>query len=784
MAYARLTRQIRSSLLVAAILSYSTAALCESISRPPTYDDLPPTIDVEITRTRFHIPHIKANDFRSLGFGVGYAYAEDNVCLLAETLLTVRGERSKYFGPDAVSAGSGVSNIDSDTFYRAYLNRETIDPIYAGISNDARDLIRGYADGYNRYIRVTSPTALPVACRGSEWVTSASEADIHRLMADKMILASVGGMIPLVVRASPPSDSAKPIPHMDRQKEEVPGSNGYAIGKDLSNDQSGILLANPHFPWEGSNRFYEMHLTVPGKLDVMGATILPFPMVVIGFNRDVAWTHTVSTGQRSTLYELDLVPGNPFRYVYDGQEEPIVERRVTVDARFPDGSHRRLDRSIYMTRFGPIVMNPERGLAWSKTHAYAVRDAMLPNARALDQWLNLSQAKDVKTVAQSLTAIHGTPWVNTIAADRAGNTLYADLSIVPNVPDEMLKRCRPRTVDQAGSAQTGEVVLDGSRSQCSWVNSPGTRQDGVLPASSMPLVMRTDYVFNSNDSFWLANPDQPLTGYPAVVGEVGVEQGFRTRMGYKQLRELIEQKKGKITADDLRAMIMSDRNFAAELILDSVLEICGTANVQEVSPLSGVCTTLRAWDRRDDATSRGAALFREIWRQLNQGADLWVQPFDPVDPLRTPTGLAVERTPVREAVLAAIARVDAQFDALGIPLDASLGFLQTRPSAVGPIPLNGGLGDAGVLNLMHVGPLQRVGYANRTIGGSSYMQAVTWDSNGPVVHALLAYGQSSDPASPYFTDQTLLFLIKEWPRRPFSADEIAQQRESYLRLKQ
>ena len=35
------------------------------------------------------------------------------------------------------------------------------------------------------------------------------------------------------------------------------------------------------------------------------------PVVHIGFNRDVAWTHTVSTGKRDTLYELQLVPGDP-----------------------------------------------------------------------------------------------------------------------------------------------------------------------------------------------------------------------------------------------------------------------------------------------------------------------------------------------------------------------------------------------------------------------------------------------------------------------------------------
>ena len=31
-----------------------------------------------------------------------------------------------------------------------------------------------------------------------------------------------------------------------------------------------MLLANPHFPWEGALRFWEVHLTVPGEVDVYG----------------------------------------------------------------------------------------------------------------------------------------------------------------------------------------------------------------------------------------------------------------------------------------------------------------------------------------------------------------------------------------------------------------------------------------------------------------------------------------------------------------------------------
>ena len=37
----------------------------------------------------------------------------------------------------------------------------------------------------------------------------------------------------------------------------------------------------------------------------------------------------------------------------------------------------------------------------------------------------------------------GMPWVNTIAADRHGNAMYADVSVVPDVDAAQLQRCAP-----------------------------------------------------------------------------------------------------------------------------------------------------------------------------------------------------------------------------------------------------------------------------------------------------------------------------------------------------
>ena len=48
-------------------------------------------------------------------------------------------------------------------------------------------------------------------------------------------------------------------------------------------------------------------------------------------------------------------------------------------------------------------------------------------------------------------------------------------------------------------------------------------------------------------------------------------------------------------------------------------------------------------------------------------------------------------------------------------------------------------------------------------GGSSYVQAVTWnDGPCPDAATILTYSQSANPRSPFFADQGPLFSRKQW----------------------
>ena len=96
------------------------------------------------------------------------------------------------------------------------------------------------------------------------------------------------------------------------------GSNGIGIGSLDTAKDDGMVLANPHFPWRRDGEILDgsadgARTVRRGRRNSRG-----FPPIGIGFNQDLAWTHTVSTDYRFTFYQLSLVPGDPTSYYVDG----------------------------------------------------------------------------------------------------------------------------------------------------------------------------------------------------------------------------------------------------------------------------------------------------------------------------------------------------------------------------------------------------------------------------------------------------------------------------------
>ncbi|TKK14640.1 acylase [Pseudomonas fluorescens] len=712
----------------------------------------------DIRRTSYGVPHIRAVDERGLGVGMGYAYAQDNLCLLANEVITVNGQRARFFGPDQATLEER-NNLASDVFFNWLNTPEAVAAFWKAQTPAMQQRIEGYVAGYNRYLK---EQGAPAQCQAA-WVRPLVKEDLVKLTRRLLVEGGVGQFAEALAGAAPPqatagmqsSAKAFALAAANQQRFTLDrGSNAVAVGRDRSFNGRGMLLANPHFPWVGGMRFYQMHLTIPGQLDVMGAALPGLPVVNIGFNQHVAWTHTVDTSKHFTLYRLTLDPKDATRYLLDGKSIPLDKTAVTVQVKQADGSLKAVTHTVYSSQFGPVVQWPGK-LDWDSRYAFSLRDANLGNDRVLQQWYAMNRAGSLKELQTSVHTLQGIPWVNTLAADDQGQSLYMNLSVVPNVSAAKLATCS----DPRAGLQM--IVLDGAHSACAWDIDPRAAQPGIFPADQLPQLQRTDYVQHSNDSAWMANLKAPLSGFSPVISQDNIGLGPRARFALQRLQTLEKQ---PISVTDLQHMVMDNEVYLAGQVMPDLLTFCAKHLGADAAALQPLCTSLKNWDQRANLDSGvGLVHFINLMQHLQQIPDAWRVAFDPAHPLTTPSGLAIDRAPVAKALREAMLASSAEVGKLG----------QTRWGDIqvsGQTPIHGGPQELGIYNAMQTVP--RADGKREVVSGTSYLQIVTFDDKGPNAVGVLAFSESSNPASAYSKDQTQAFSEKKLRPLPFTEAQI------------
>ncbi|WP_085597522.1 MULTISPECIES: acylase [unclassified Pseudomonas] len=752
-----ISRQLSNVCLAALFLSFSCGA--QALAQPEQ-------TRAEIRRTSFGVPHIRATDERGLGYGIGYAYAQDNLCLLASEVLTVNGQRSRYFGPEGQTLEQR-DNLGSDVFFSWLNTPQAVEAFWQAQPVAMRERMQGYVEGYNRQLAERQAQGLPEQCKG-EWVRPLTTADLVKLTRRLLVEGGAGQFAEALAGATPPGSVAQAglsaqawqLAAARQQRFALDrGSNAVAIGSERSFNGRGMLLANPHFPWIGGMRFYQMHLTIPGQLDVMGAALPGLPLINIGFNQHLAWTHTVDTSKHFTLYRLQLDPKDPTRYLLDGRSLPLERQVVTVQGKGADGQLHEHSRTLYSSVFGPVVQWPGE-LDWDRQHAYSLRDANLGNTRVLVQWAAMNQATSVSGLQDSVHHWQGIPWVNTLAVDDQGRALYMNQSVVPNVTQAKLAQCSdPR-------AGTQVIVLDGSRQACAWDIDPAAAQPGIFAAGQLPQLARNDYLQHSNDSAWMVNPAKPLEGFSPVISQQDVPLKMRARFALDRLSRLHQAQ-----PSDLQHLVSDDQVYLAGQVMPDLLRFCAGTLGADAQRLDALCRSLKTWDRSAGLQAGlGFVHFQGIMQAMLQEPDAWRVAFDSKDPQHTPRGLAIGRPAVAEALRQAMLASAQQVQEAGLAEDIRWGDIQQVSQGGQPTPVPGGPESLGIYNAMQSVP----GEAGKreVVSGTSYLNIVSFDEQGPRARGLLAFSLSSDPASAHFRDQTEAFARNQWSELPFTEAQI------------
>lgn len=766
---------------------------------PDPYDVQIGPYQVDVRTTSYGIPHILADDLGSAAFGMGWASARDHLCTLADQFVKIRSERSRYFGP-----GEDNRNVDEDFGWLGLQIMDQAEGGFLSLPEEQREILVGFSAGYNRYLLETDD--IDPRCAGAEWLLPITHIDLLAYYLHLGQLASGLNLIREVGNAQPPGRRSAPVAPppplsiLEPFRDLPIGSNGWAIGSSRTENGRGMLLSNTHFPSQGELQWWESHITVPGEINVYGASLIGAAVVNMGFNEHVAWTHTVSNTPRFIVYALSLDPADSTRYLFDGEYVDMQSETHEIEVLQPDGSVAPLSRILYQTQWGPVFNAPLAG--WSPAKAYSWRDVNAGHLGLLGSFAGMNQATDLASFEASHRDHQGIPWVHTMFADADGTVMYLDSAATPNLSPEAEAAYAAYVADDVTAglfADFGLVVVPAEDPVYTWVEDPAAAIPGAVPYDQAPRLVRDDFVSNANENHWLANPLEPLTGYPMLYGPTGTPRRPRTKMNNRYLMET-DGASGPdhlFSLDELSDAVLSARASLAEDLVDQVVERCATTPTVDVEvdgaiqavDVTGACDVLAAWDKRSSTDSRGAHLWREtVGSELNVEADLgdagrmFADSFDPVNPIYTPTALA-EDTMMENLALAVVRLGEA-----GLALDAPLSEVQYALRAGERYPRIGGHYLEGLIaistytgsnNTMLPFDTQPGELINPTTGlttegyyvnsGNSWVMAMSFTDEGPEARAVMVYSQSEDPQSPHHLDQTELYAQTQL--RPILFDE-------------
>ncbi len=566
------------------------------------------------------VPHVFADTEQDAYRALGYVEARDRLFQMEAQTRATAGRLTEWAGSRLLD--SDRSNRELGLVWAAEKKFASYDKNSIGYR-----AIEAYADGVNSYIAQMRPRDMPVEYRllnatPMKWKPIYSlyflsrmslnlgfnDATVRRLKAQSLVgKAAADALFPV---NSPIQQPIQPLstsePRFDfaalpapgnpdssvlaeaRAREDLSttlavrkpteaadaiGSNNWAVSPKRTAARHALLAGDPHLDLSLPSVWYEMHIVVPGKLDVAGVGFPGVPGVVIGFNRDVAWTFT-NTGSDVNDYYEETVDNdtNPTTYKLDGQWKPL-EKRIE---QYKDAKGVLIATdTIRFTHRGPM----RRQLG----HWLSMRWTVYDKSHEPDNFLSLGYAKNATEWLADM-ADYVVPTQNGLVADRAGNIAIRSSGKYPIRPGD----------------GRGDVIRDGSTTSSDWI--------GQLPVDRYPFSM------NPAQGFLASANQQPVDPKvnPAYMGSDWYSPWRAMRIN------ALLRADSAVTPDDMRNFQTDPGSARADAFVPFFLYAAASIDSAGKSDgnLRNAAELLGNWDRRYVRENRGAILFEAAMTEL------------------------------------------------------------------------------------------------------------------------------------------------------------------------
>ena len=437
---------------IISILLCSPTLYAQSSSR-----DSKPWDNATVYRDEWGVPHIYANNPRSMAYTFGYTQAEDHLEDMLRAYRVASGRASEVYGK---------SFIQSDKHALVMRHYDLAKVAYQDIDPLTRNLCEGFSSGVNTWI-LEHPDEVPL------WAEGVSPVDVLALLHHYLTT-----MAPLDY-----DDGYVPA-------KGTPIGNAWAL--DASRTQKGnpILVMNPHTDYDGIFQWYEAHL-VTRDMNMYGATIFGLPVLLMGHNQRLGWALSPNEADTADVYAIhnESIP-----YSNESDQHPLFV--------WENKSLKEYTIDRMMTYYGPVI-------GYRNGIPYTYRIGGYRDFGGLRQLYDMGRARNLKEFLKAWDR-QQLPVFHVVYADRFNNIFYnynakvGDKSFLFDNREDTPRLSKTKWESPMSSetpgAQWGEdlSIVD----DLPWIRNP---KSGYIQASGTPPWLVTEGMGWDEDDFddWL-----------------------------------------------------------------------------------------------------------------------------------------------------------------------------------------------------------------------------------------------------------------------------------------